>query len=319
MIMSVTRADVVAASRRLAGHVRRTPLIEAHALSATTGRTVWLKLETLQHTRSFKFRGALNAVLAVSERMGALPTLVTASAGNHGLALATAASAAGASLIVYAPRTTPAAKLERMRRPGVRVDTSSRDYDEAERRALEAAAHGDGTYVSPYNNPDVIAGAGTVALEILDDLPSPGGIVVPTGGGGLLSGMALAVRDVAQVVGVEPEVNPAFTSSLAAGRIMAIAPGESLADGLLGNLEAGSITFDLVREHATDVRTVPERCVVQGVRALFRQERLVAEGAGAIAVGALLGGVVDDVPDPLVLVVSGANIDMTTLLEAIAA
>jgi threonine dehydratase len=319
MIMSLTRADVVAAAERLAGRVRRTPLIEAHALSATTGRTVWLKLEALQQTRSFKYRGALNAVLALSERAGALPTLVTASAGNHGLALATAASAAGVSLIVYAPRTTPAAKLERMRLPGVRVDTSSRDYDKAEARALDAAARGAGTYVSPYNHPDVIAGAGTVALEILEDLPSPGGIVVPTGGGGLLSGMALVARDVAQVVGVEPEVNPAFSVSLAAERITAIEPGASLADGLLGNLEAGSVTFDLVRENATAVRTVPERFVVQGVRALFRQERLVAEGAGAIAVGALLGGVVDDVPDPLVLVVSGANVDMTTLLEAIAA
>jgi threonine dehydratase len=319
MIMSLTRADVVAAAERLAGRVRRTPLIEAHALSATTGRAVWLKLETLQQTRSFKYRGALNAVLALSQRTDTLPTLVTASAGNHGLALATAASAAGASLLVYAPRTTPAAKLERMRRPGVRVDTSSRDYDEAEARAVDAAARGAGTYVSPYNHPDVIAGAGTVALEILEDLPSPGGIIVPTGGGGLLSGMALAARDTTLICGVEPEVNPAFSVSLAAGHVTAIESGASLADGLLGNLEAGSITFELVRAHASGVRTVPERFVVQGVRALFRQERLVAEGAGAIAVGALLGGVLDDVPDPLVLVVSGANIDTKTLLEAIAA
>src|SRR5690606_1337828 len=142
-------------------------LIEAHALREATGRTVWLKLETLQHTRSFKYRGALNAVLALAARADTLPGLVTASAGNHGLALATAASAAGVSLLVYAPRTTPAAKLDRMRRPGVRVDTSSRDYDEAEQRAVEAAKRGEGRYVSPYNDPEVIAGAGTVALEIL--------------------------------------------------------------------------------------------------------------------------------------------------------
>lgn len=309
----------MAAADRLTGRVRRTPLIEAHALGAATGRRVWLKLETLQRTRSFKYRGALNAVLALSERSGTLPTLVTASAGNHGLALANAAAAGGASLHVFAPRTTPAAKLERMRLPGVRVDTSSRDYDEAEKRALEAAAGGDGTYISPYNHPDVIAGAGTVGLEILEDMPAPGGIVVPTGGGGLLSGIALAARDATRVVGVEPAVNPAFTASLAAGYIVRIEPGESLADGLLGNLEAGSITLDLVQAHASGVRAVPEAFVAQGIRALFRQEHLVAEGAGAIGIGALMAGLLDDVPDPLVIVVSGANIDTPTLLEVTAA
>lgn len=280
---------------------------------------MWLKLETLQRTRSFKYRGALNAVLALSERSGTVPALVTASAGNHGLALATAAAAAGASLLVFAPGTTPGAKLERMQQPGVRVDTSSRDYDEAENMALEAAACGEGTYVSPYNHPDVIAGAGTVGLEILEDMPAPGGIVVPTGGGGLLSGIALAARDATRVVGVEPAVNPAFTASLAAGRIVTIEPGESLADGLLGNVEAGSITVDLVRAYASGVRTVPEAFVRQGVRALFRQEHLVAEGAGAIGIGALLAGLLDDVPDPLVIVVSGANIDTPLLLEVTAA
>lgn len=308
----------MAAADRLAGRLRRTPLIEAHALGAATGRQVWLKLETLQRTRSFKFRGALNAVLALSERTGALPRLVTASAGNHGLALATAASAAGASLRVFAPGNTPVAKLERMQRPGVRVDTTSRDYDEAEQRALEAAARGEGTYVSPYNHPDVIAGAGTVGLEILQEMPSPGGILVPTGGGGLLSGVALAARDATRVVGVEPAVNPAFTASLAAGEIVTILPGESLADGLLGNLEAGSITLDLVQAYASGVRAVPEAFVRRGVRDLFRQEHLVAEGAGAIGIGALLAGLLDDVPDPLVIVVSGANIDRAALLEVTA-
>lgn len=315
----MTRADVDAAAQRLKGRVRRTPFIEAHALSAETGRSVWLKLETLQHTRSFKYRGALNAVLTLAEAHASLPRLVTASAGNHGLALATAASALGARLLVFAPRTAPRAKLDRMRQPGVTIDTDSCDYDEAEGRAIDAAAAGAGEYISPYNHPAVIAGAGTVALEILEDLPAVRTIVVPTGGGGLLSGMAIAVGDVARVVGVEPAVNPAFTSALAAGHITTIEPGESLADGLLGNLEPGSMTFELVRAHADAIRLVNETDIVRGVQRLFRAERLVAEGAGAIGIGALVSGSLADLPDPLVIVVSGANIDSATFVAAVTA
>ncbi len=308
-----------AAAPRLTGRIRRTPLIEAHALSAETGRRVWLKLETLQQTRSFKYRGALNAVLTLAGPHGSLPHLVTASAGNHGLALAAAASALGATLLVFAPRTAPRTKLDPMRQPGVTIDTDSVDYDEAEARAIGAAAAGAGAYISPYNHPAVIAGAGTVALEIVADLPAPGAIVVPTGGGGLLSGMAIAVGDVTRVVGVEPAVNPAFTSALAAGHITTVEPGESLADGLLGNLERGSMTFALVRAHADAIRLVNEPDIVRGVRRLFTAERLVAEGAGAIGVGALLGGSLADLPDPLVIVVSGANIDRDSFIAAVTA
>ena len=308
-----------AAAQRLKGRVRRTPLIEAHALSAETGRRVWLKLETLQYTRSFKYRGALHAVLTLAGPVDSRPRLVTASAGNHGLALATAASALGATLLVFAPRMAPRAKLDRMRQPGVTVDTDSADYDEAETRAIGAAADGAGVYISPYNHPAVIAGAGTVALEILEDLPGVGTIVVPTGGGGLLSGIAIAARDATRVIGVEPAVNPAFTSALAAGHITTIEPGESLADGLLGNLEPGSMTFELVRAHVDAIRLVDETDIVRGVRQLFRAERLVAEGAGAIGVGALLSGSLADLPDPLVIVISGANIDRATFVAAVTA
>lgn len=277
---------------------------------------MWLKLETLQHTRSFKYRGALNAALAAAARPDGPGTLVTASAGNHGVALATAASALGIELQVFAPRDAPAAKLDRMRLPGVALHTV-RDYDEAEALALAAQDAGTGTYVSPYNHPDVIAGAGTVGLEILEELPDTRAIVVPTGGGGLLSGIALAARDRAVVVGVEPGVNPAFTTALTAGCITAIVPGRSLADGLLGNLEPGSCTFELVRQHVQGVRTVAEPDLVEGVRALFRAERLVAEGAGAIGIGAFGAGSLDDLPDPLVIVVSGANIDPDTFLRVV--
>ena len=277
-----------------------------------------LKLETLQHTRSFKYRGALNAVLSLAESGAPLPPLVTASAGNHGLALATAASAAGTQLKVFAPRSAPRAKLVRMALPGVQVDTHALDYDAAEAAALDAAAHGDAHYISPYNDATVVAGAGTTALEILEDLAAPGAIVVPTGGGGLLAGIALAAGHRTAVVGVEPAVNAAFSSSLRAGVIARITPGHSVADALVGNLEPGAITFDIVRRHAAGVRVADERHITAGVDCLLRQERVVAEGAAAIGVGALLAGTLDDLPDPIVIVVSGANIDTTTFLAALA-
>lgn len=295
--------------------------MRADGLSEMTGREVWLKLETLQRTRAFKRRGACNALLALRER-GGLPTfpstIVTASAGNHGIALSSIAQELGVRLTIYVPNDAPRAKLDRLRGDGITIVADCDDYDDAETRALAVGAAGDCLFISAYNHPDIIAGAGTIALEILEDLPSAGAIVVPTGGGGLLAGMAVGVDGRVPVVGVEPAVNPAFNEALAAGHTTTIAPGASLADGLLGNLERDALTFDVVRQRGIAVHLVPEPFIVDGVRTLFAHERLVAEGAGAIAVGALLGGTLDGLPDPLVLLITGANIDAATFTRVIA-
>ena len=313
----VSLAHIQAAARRIAPHIRRTPLIRADGLSDATGRDTWLKLESLQRTRAFKRRGACNALLALAERERALPPLVTASAGNHGVALSSVARELGARLTIYVPRSAPHAKLDRLRGVGITIVADCANYDEAEARALAAATAGDGVFISPYNHPDVIAGAGTVALEILEDLPDAGAIVVPTGGGGLLAGVAVGADGRVPVIGVEPSANPAFTDALAAGHTTTIVPAPSLADGLLGNMEQGALTFELVRERGVPVHLVPEPFVVEGVRALFAHERLVAEGAGAIAVGALLAGTLDYLRDPLVLLITGANIDAPTLAQVL--
>ena len=233
------------------------------------------------------------------------------------MALSSIARELGARLTIYVPRTAPRAKLDRLRGPGITIVADCADYDEAEARALAAGADGDGLFISAYNHPDIIAGAGTVALEVLEDLPGAGAIVVPTGGGGLLSGVAIGADGRVPVLGVEPSVNPAFTAALAAGHTTTITPGASLADGLLGNLERDAGTFDLVRDRGVPVQVVPEAFVVEGVRALFAHERLVAEGAGAIGVGALLAGGLSALPDPLVLLVTGANIDASRFSHVI--
>lgn len=292
--------------------------MRADALSAATGRDVWLKLETLQRTRAFKRRGACNALLALAERHGAeLPAIVSASAGNHGAALSGIARELGARLTLFVPKDAPRAKIDRLGGRGISIVADCASYDEAETRALAFARRGDGLFISAYNHPDIIAGAGTIALEILEDMPTTGAIVVPTGGGGLLAGVGAAADGRVPVIGVEPAGNPAFTSALAAGRTTTIVPGASLADGLVGNLEADALTFALVRDLALPVRLVPESRIVGGVRALFEHERIVAEGAAAIGVGALLDGTLADVPDPLVLLVTGANIDADTFARVI--
>lgn len=279
---------------------------------------MWLKLETLQRTRAFKRRGACNALLSLHER-GDAPAIVTASAGNHGAALASVARELDTALTIYVPRTAPRAKLDRLRGPGITIVADCADYDEAESRALAAAARGDGVFISAYNHPDVIAGAGTIGLEVMDDLPSAGAIAVPTGGGGLLAGVAIAADGRVPVVGVELAVNPAFTAALSAGQTTTITPGDSLADGLLGNLERDASTFTLVRDRGIAIHLVPEVFVSEGVRALFTAERLVAEGAGAVAVGALLSGTLAALSDPLVLLVTGANIDAPTFARVVSA
>ena len=292
--MSVSLAHVQAAARRIAPHIRRTPLIRADGLSDATGRDVWLKLEiAAADPRVQAPRRAATPCSRSPNARQVLPPLVTASAGNHGVALSSVARELGARLTIYVPRDAPRAKLDRLRGDGITIVADCADYDEAEARALAAAAAGDGVFISAYNHPDVIAGAGTVALEILEDLPGAGAIVVPTGGGGLLAGVAAGADGRVPVIGVEPSANPAFTDALAAGHTTTIVPGPSLADGLLGNLEQDALTFDLVRERQVPVHLVPEPFVVEGVRALFAHERLVAEGAGAIAVGALLAGTLD--------------------------
>ena len=318
MTPSVTVDDIRAAARRIDGRVLRTPLRYSQWLSERCGADVFLKIETVQPTFSYKIRGAFNAVLALVEKHGAqAPPLVTASAGNHGRALAHAARAAHLPLTVYVPANAPRAKLAAIRAAATTVKTC-RDYDEAELRAKEHAADLRTLFISAYSHPDVIAGAGTIALEILAEQPEIGRVVVPVGGGGLISGIAIALKassTAPDVRGVEVEASQPFTRALAAGRIVPIEVGDTLADGLSGNLDPDTVTFEIVRRLVDGIDVVTESQLVEAIAGLAREEKLIAEGAGAAATASVLAR--GACTGSVAVIVSGANIDLDRLKKII--
>lgn len=275
---------------------------------------VFVKIETLQPTFSYKIRGAFNAVARLIEAGYDGRPLVTASAGNHGRALAHAARDARIPLTVYVPENAPRTKIDAIGALGAEL-RFCRDYDDAEVQAKAHGATGDALFISPYSHPDVIAGAGTVGLEILEDQPDIDTVVVPIGGGGLISGIATAMRalsDRAQVIGVEVEASSALSQSVAAGRIVTIEPGETIADGLGGNLDPESITFAIIRDLVPRIVLVSEARLKEAIGGIAREERIIVEGAGAAATAAVLDGAAAGSKKAAVIL-SGASIDFEKL------
>jgi len=241
------------------------------------------------------------------------PQLVTASAGNHGRALALVAERLGLACMVFTPASAPEAKKNAIRRHGAVLHGECDDYDAAEKRAKEYAATEGAVYISPYNHPEVIAGAGTIGLEIVETMPVFDVVVIPLGGGGLASGMGLAIKAAAPhvtIVGVEVEASSPFTFSLEAGRITEITPRQSLADGLTGNLEPGTITFPLVKQVVDYVVTVSEDDLARAMKGLAHEERLIVEGAGVAATAAIMAGKASAPGQRVVAMVTGSNVDL---------
>jgi threonine dehydratase len=325
--------DVLAARRRIRGHVDVTPLHHSAWLSSAARTPVWLKLECVQVTGSFKIRGALNALMQLRPG-GRLRTetaeaaahgepgsgrVVTASAGNHGRAIARAAEMLGLDATVFTPRDAPRSKLDAIRRDGAELRDEAASYDEAEIAAKAFARERVLPFVSAYNHPDVIAGAGTIAIEVFEALPGARTLVVPIGGAGLISGVAIAARSVAphtRIIGVEVEASSAFARSVRNGRITVIHPGPTLADGLGGNMDPETITFGIVQRHVDAIVTVTETELAEALRGLASEEHLIAEGAGAAAPAAVLAGKVPCAGDTVALV-TGSNIDLARLLDVL--
>lgn len=308
-VRTPTVEDVVAAAATVGRHLEPTPIVASPAL----GAGVVLKLETFMPTGSFKVRGALVALASVMKEQPGRQ-IVTASAGNHGLGVAYAATVYGAQATVVVPETASTAKRDALARFDVTLLASGSSYDDAEARALELSAAG-AAFVSPYNDPHTIAGQGTVATELFDQVDGLRTIVVPIGGGGLISGVGLAsaLRDGVRVIGVQADASPAILAAVEHGRPTPIEVRPTLADGLAGNLEPASVTVDLVRRHVDDIVTVDEDAIADAIRFLLREHGLVVEGAGAVGVAALLQGRIAVDGRPTAVLLTGRNIALDVL------
>jgi threonine dehydratase len=277
------------AGDRIAGTARRTPLERSRWLSDEHRRNVFLKLECFQLTGSFKLRGAMAKLSALTPKEGARGVL-TVSAGNHGLAVAHCCEALGLSATIVVPESASRAKVEAIRRYPVALVERGANYDDAERAAREMERQTGATFVSPYNDPDVIAGQGTVGLEILEDAPGLDAIIVPVGGGGLLAGVAIAAKAVnprIQIYGAEPMTSPTMTAALQAGRIVEIEEQDTLADGCAGNIEPGSITFPIIRKLVDGIILVSEEAIRNAIANTAQADHIMIEGSAAVSIAAL--------------------------------
>ncbi len=302
---------IIQAERRIRPEAVETPLERSAALSRLTGAEVYLKWENRQVTGSFKFRGAMNKVRTLTpeeKRSGA----VTASTGNHGLASSLAARLEGLDLTLVLPATVSVEKRRRLAETGTKILEIGETCEQAEVSARSLAGETGRVYISPYNDEDVIAGQGTIGVEIASALPHADVVLVPVGGGGLVGGIAAWLKShpgSVEVLGVEPEASAFMAASLAAGRIVEIEEGETIADAVAGGLEPGSITFPLCRSLLDGIITVSEPGIRQAMSLLFEHHGQMVEGAGALALGAVLSETPRFRGRSAVLVVSGGNVD----------
>ena len=311
----IALARIRAAAERLAGSIHRTPLLSASGLGARAGAALYLKCENLQKTGSFKPRGALNKVMSLSPGERARG-LVTVSAGNHAQAVAWAARIAGAACTVVMPTAAPASKIEATRGYGAEIVLHEDRATLFDKLAEVRDARGL-SFVHPFDDPETVAGAGTTGLEILEDLPDVEVILVPVGGGGILSGIASAVkqkRPSVRVVGVELAEGPGLAPALAAGKPVTVTrPWGTIADGMTPPF-VGTLAVGIAKEAVDDVVGVSEEEIVEAMKLLMTRAKLYVEGAGAAATAALLAGKIRVKPgEKVVALISGGNVDLSRI------
>ncbi len=310
-------ADVEAAAELLAGIVRHTPLEHSRALAARVGGPVWLKCENLQRTGSFKIRGAYTRISRLSDAERARG-VVAASAGNHAQGVALAAQMLGARATVFMPETAPLPKVAATRGYGADIRLMGQTLAEPLEAAKEFADRTGGVFIHPFDHVDVIAGQGTVGLELLEQCPDVATVVVSTGGGGLISGIATAVksrRPDVKVVGVQASGAAAFPISLELGHPVPLATMTTMADGIAVPMP-GQVTFAHVQALVDEVRTVSEEEISRALLFCLERAKLVVEPAGVAAVAAVLAAP-EAFPPPVVAVLSGGNIDPVLLLKVV--
>jgi len=312
-------ADVLEAEDRVSDVARHTPLDYSHTFSDITGAEVHLKLECFQRTGSFKIRGAANRIRTLSDEE-ANAGVVTASAGNHAQGVALAASRSDVDAKVVMPETAPISKIKATRSYGAEVVLHGIDYDDAQERAHELEAKEGRTYVHAFDDERVMAGQGTIGLEILDHLPEVETVVVPIGGGGLISGISTAIKARSpdtRVVGVQAEGASTVADSLRKGGPEAIDSVDTIADGIAVR-RVGEKTFPVIRERVDDVVTVTDDEIASAVTMLLERGKTLVEGAGAVSLAALLEGkFVYEKDEVIVPALCGGNIDLNLLTTVI--
>ncbi|MEO8423127.1 MAG: threonine/serine dehydratase [Actinomycetota bacterium] len=308
---TVERDDIEAARDRVREHIRSTPVVHTGAGSFGIDTPLVLKLELLQHTGSFKLRGAFNKMLASDVPDSGV---VAASGGNFGLAVACAARELGHRAEIFVPDTSPAAKIDRVREQGADVRVIPGYYHEASIVALARQAETGALAMHPFDQPEVVAGAGTIGLELSDQVSDADTILVSVGGGGLIAGIASWFRGAVRVVGVEPERCAGLHAALAAGEPVDVEVGGIAADSL-GPRRAGGIAFAAARRWVEEVVLVPDEAIREAQRRLWHDAHLVAEPGGATSLAALIVDAYRPSPDErVVVIVSGANTDPATVV-----
>jgi threonine dehydratase len=309
----VNLKDIEAAQQEIAPYIKSTPLVRSQFLSDLCNGNVYLKLENLQVTRSFKIRGVMNKLLHLTPQEKT-QGVITASAGNHGQAVAFGAQKLGFKAKIVVPTPTPKIKIDGIKQYGAELLLYGETYTEAERKAKELAIIERRLYISPYNDERIIVGHGTIGLEILQEHPETDVVVVPVGGGGLISGMSIAAKSLKpniQILGVQSTATPIMFESLKAGSIVKPHRHEpkTVAEGLSGGIEKDSITFSIVQQYVDDVFLVREQEIRHAVYLVWENEKQVVEGSAATAVALLVENKEICLGKTVVLVMSGGNID----------
>lgn len=310
--------EIQAAHERLRGVANLTPIHTSRTLDERAGGAVFLKCESFQRVGAFKFRGAYNAISQLSDEQRAAG-VISFSSGNHAQAIALAGRLLGVETTIVMPRDAPAIKRSATEEYGARVVEYESDESSREELAGRLREEGGQTLIPPFDHPQVIAGQGTVVMELLDQVEDLDLILVPVGGGGLISGSAVAckhLRPGCRVVGIEPEVADDATRSFHTGILHTIRNPPTIADGTR-TPSLGKLNFEIVRRYVDDMRTVTEQAIVDAVRFLYNRTKLVVEPSGALGVAALLSGAIEAAPRTAVIV-SGGNIDTSTLANLLA-
>jgi threonine dehydratase len=319
VLSGLTLRDVYLARQRIMSLARRTPIIEAPGLSERGNTKIVLKLENLQTTGSFKIRGATNKLLSLSEQERGRGVM-TVSSGNHGRALSHVASRLGIQATICLPDTVPDNKRQAIRRAGAELLMAGATYEEASATATRLQEERGLTMIHPFDDPFVIAGQGTIGLELLEDLPEIDTVLVPLSGGGLMGGIAFVLNSAnptLRTIGVSMDRGPAMVDSLRAGKVVGVVEQPTLADALAGGLGAENIyTFEMIREYVDETVLVSEEEIAAAMAFALEEYHLVVEGGGAVGIAALQSDKVRDLGKNVAVVLSGSNVDIPVLLEA---